>query len=162
VGSVWRHPKRRVVAAFALRFSAAVAGPCLLTAQAEVHEINTRAAQWVPLVLFIAPGDTVVFRGMRGHETELVEGLAPPGAARWRSALDEDGFSVTLQAPGAYIYKCHTHMSAGMFGAIVVGEGHPDNLGALEAATRALEAGRPSVERVLGRLRSELERRASR
>ena len=90
--------------------------------RAAEHEINTRPGQWLPVVLFVAPGDTVVFHGMSGHETELIQDLAPAGAMPWRSEIGEEGFEVVLDVRGAYIYKCHTHLRAGMIGAIVVGD----------------------------------------
>lgn len=140
--------------------AAAIVPACPLAA--EEHLINTRASQWVPVVLFVEPGDTIVFRGMDSHETELIEGMGPPGGTPWRSELDDEGFSITLHEPGAYVYKCHVHMNAGMVGAIVVGDGEPANLEAIEAALADVEPGRVFVERVLGRLQRELRRRASR
>lgn len=135
---------------------------CLRTTLAEEHEINTRAAVWVPLVLFIEPGDTVVWHGMSGHETELIEGMAPTGAMLWRSALDEEGFRVTFDKEGAYIYKCHTHMSAGMVGAIVVGGTEPRNLDAIDAAVANLDGDRRAVEQLIARLKREVRRRQTR
>ena len=44
---------------------------------AEEHVIRTRRMQWIPAVLFIQPGDTVIFEGMRSHETMLIEGMGP-------------------------------------------------------------------------------------
>ncbi len=155
---------RRKVAkiAAALRLFAALAGSGLHSAAAEEHEINAFAAQWMPLVLFIAPGDTVIWHGMTGHETELIDGMAPTGNAAWRSELGEEGFKVTLEQEGAYIYKCHTHMNAGMFGAIVVGEGEPRNLAAIEAALPDIGIGRAAVERLLARLKREVRLRSVR
>lgn len=144
----------------ALPLCASQAALVVRFAHAEEHEVNTRASQWAPAVLFIDPGDTIVFRGMSGHETELIDGMGPAGAAPWRSELDEEGFSITLEARGAYIYKCHVHMNAGMVGAIVVGDSRPRNLAAIEAAMSEIEAGRAFVERIVGRLERELERRS--
>ena len=163
MGSVCGEFGRRKVAKIAttLWLCAALAG-LRSTAAAAEHEINTFAAQWAPLVLFIAPGDTVIWRGMTGHETELIHGMAPAENAIWRSALGEEGFRVTLEQEGAYIYKCHTHMNAGMVGAIIVGDGEPRNLAEIEAALPAIDVGRAAVARVLARLKRELLVRSAR
>lgn len=153
-------PVRRKVAGSAAALSACAWQAFFLApAGAEQHEINTRGSQWAPVVLFIEPGDSIVFRGMDSHETELIEGMGPEGAVLWRSELDEEGFTVTLDVPGAYVYKCHVHMNAGMVGAVVVGDAH--NLAALKAAVSEVETGRPFVQRVLGRLERELRRRGA-
>ena len=156
-------PSRRSVV-LAATFIASVAQASLFACSihAAEHEIDTRANQWVPVVLFVAPGDSIVFRGMSSHETELIEGMGPKGAEPWRSELDAEGFTVTLDVPGAYIYKCHVHMNAGMVGAIVVGDGEPSNLAAIRAALPDVELGRVFVERVVGRLERELRRRRAR
>jgi hypothetical protein len=96
---------------------------------------------------------------MDGHETELVAGMAPADAATWRSELGEEGFKVRFQHEGVYIYKCHSHLSAGMFGAIVVGDGEPANLAAIEASLAGIEAGRLAIERVVAKLKDELTRK---
>ncbi|MCB1747154.1 MAG: hypothetical protein KDK06_08245 [Gammaproteobacteria bacterium] len=98
------------------------------------HEIKGVVTQWAPLVTFAAPGDTIVFRQMTGHDSEALEGMIPTGAEPWKSALGEEGFSVTLTEPGAYMFKCNPHVSMGMVGAIVVGEVPPANLAAIEAS----------------------------
>ncbi len=155
-------PSGRIAASCVATLSACVAQAMLLVCpvRAEEHEIDTRANRWVPVVLFVAPGDTIVFRGMSSHETELIEGMGPEGAMPWRSELDAEGFTITLDVPGAYVYKCHVHMTAGMVGAIVVGDGAPQNLAAIRAALPEVELGRVFVERVVGRLERELRRRA--
>ncbi len=140
------------VAAAVLVLAAQAAG-------AEEHIVRTRRAEWVPPVLFIQPGDTVVWQGMRTHETALIEGMGPTDATAWRSELDADGFSVTLHAQGAYIYTCDVHMSLGMVGAIVVGDAEPDNLAAIDAAVENIDVGRIFVERIIGRMKRALARR---
>jgi plastocyanin len=128
-------------------------------ANAEEHIVRTRRSEWAPSVLFIQPGDTVVWRGMEGHETALIEGMGPPGAEHWKSALDADGFRVSFEQPGAYIYTCDIHMNAGMVGAIVVGDAPPGNLAAIDAAVPGIQTGRVFVERIVARMKRELERR---
>jgi plastocyanin len=128
------------------------------TASAEEHIVRTRRAEWVPPVIFIQPGDTVVWHGMRTHETALIEGMGPTDATAWRSELDAEGFSVTLHEEGAYIYTCDVHMSLGMVGAIVVGDAQPRNLAAIDAAVENIDVGRIFVERIIGRLKRALAR----
>ncbi|MEQ8230811.1 MAG: plastocyanin/azurin family copper-binding protein [Gammaproteobacteria bacterium] len=84
------------------------------------------------MITFMRPGDRVVFRQMTGHDTETIEGLIPGGATPWKSALGEEGFSVTLDVPGAYVFKCNPHVSTGMVGAIVVGDTPPQNMDAIQ------------------------------
>lgn len=103
------------------------------SAEPTTHEIRGVVTQWSPMILFAQPGDTVVFRQMTGHDSETIEGMFPQAAKPWKSSLGQEGFSVTLSEPGAYIYKCNPHVSTGMVGAIVVGDVPPANLAALEA-----------------------------
>jgi len=126
---------------------------------AEEHVVHTRRTQWVPDVLFVNPGDTIVWRGMRSHETMLIEGMGPEGGPAWRSELDAEGFSVTLTEEGAYVYSCDVHIHGGMVGAIVVGNAMPANLNAIDAALENVRAGRVFVERAIGRLKRALARR---
>jgi len=134
-----------------------IATPVL--AHAEEHTIRTRRMQWVPDVLFVQPGDTIIWSGMRGHETMLLPGMGPAGGDSWRSELDAEGFRVTLTEEGAYVYSCDIHINGGMVGAIVVGDATPANLGAIDAAVANINAGKIFVERAIGRLKRALERR---
>jgi len=102
--------------------------------RAEEHIVRTRRMEWLPSVLFIQPGDTVVWYGMQIHETELIEGMGPDGGTQWDSLIGAEGFKVTFNAPGAYIYSCDVHMNGGMVGAIVVGDVEPSNLAVIDAA----------------------------
>lgn len=97
------------------------------------HTIKGVVTRWDPAVLFVQPGDTIVFRQMIGHDTELVAGMHPEGVAVWKSKLGEEGFAITLTEPGAYVHKCNPHVSMGMIGTIVVGPRVPHNLAAIEA-----------------------------
>ena len=133
---------------------------CVSPGRAEDHVIATRGSQWNPIVAFIDAGDSVVFTGMASHETELVAGLHPEGAPAWGSELDEEGFRVTFDQPGAYIYKCHVHLNAGMVGAIVVGAIEPAHLSAIDAAVAMLGEERRIVQRIVARMKREIDRRA--
>lgn len=136
-----------------LRVAAVFVLLCPLSSYAVDHEVRTRGNQWAPNVLFIDPGDSVVWVGMTGHETELIEGMAPEDAMLWRSELHEEGFRVTFVVPGAYIYKCHVHLGAGMIGAIVVGPGEPANLAQIDTALANLEQGRAFIGRAVARMK---------
>jgi hypothetical protein len=96
---------------------------------------------------------------MSGHETALIDGMGPDGVSVWKSELDEEGFRVTFEEAGAYIYVCDIHMYAGMVGAIVVGDGEPHNLAAIDAAVSEIDTGRVFVERMIARMKRELRRR---
>lgn len=146
------HPiQSRIAAAFVLL--------CPLDAHVADHEIRTRGNQWNPSVIFIEPGDSVVFVGMSGHETELIEGMGPEDAMLWRSELHEEGFRVTFVLPGAYVYKCHVHLNAGMIGAIVVGDGEPHNIAEIDAAIPMIAQGRAAVRRVVAQMKRQVAAR---
>ena len=53
------------------------------------------------------------------------------------------GIQHHLECPWVYIYKCSPHMSLGMVGAIVVGEGKPANLDAIKSNPREQRDDRP-------------------
>ena len=148
---------RRLAYSAALYISTSLVFLC--PSYAADHEIDTRGNQWQPTVLFIEPGDSVTFVGMSGHETELIDGMAPEDAMLWRSELHEEGFRVTFTLPGAYIYKCHVHLQAGMVGAVVVGDGVPENLPEIDSALETVQAGRAAVRRVVARMKREVAAR---
>ncbi len=50
-------------------------------------------------------------------------------------------------------------MNFGMVGAIVVGDGQPQNLAAIDAALPAIEVGRVFVSRIIDRMKRTLSRR---
>jgi hypothetical protein len=118
--------------------------------------VTARAVQWVPAVLFIEPGDTVAWHGMVGHETALLDGMAPAGARSWRSALGAEGFRVTFERAGAYLYTCEIHAHAGMVGAVIVGSGEPHNLATIEAAIADGKLGGATLRPLVARIRREL------
>ena len=94
---------------------------------ADTVEIKALATKFEPEIVYIKPGDTVKWTNMAAHDTASVAGMIPEGAQPWQSKMGED-FSVTLDKEGAYVYKCSPHVSLGMTGAVVVGEGKPQNL----------------------------------
>ncbi len=141
---------RKILAAALLY---AVSGSALAAQQT----INAEMMSFSPLVLYVNPGDTVTFEHMIGHNAESIAGMMPPGATAWASKMGEDGFSVKLEQPGAYLYKCAPHFSSGMVGAIVVGDGAPSNLTALETALKDITLAKHVVTRLLKKLREDLQ-----
>lgn len=81
------------------------------------------------------PGDTISWKNMSTHNTKSIE--IPEGATHWEGKLNED-FHVTLDKPGAYVYECVPHASMGMVGVILVGDGKPANLAAIQGSTNPL------------------------
>ena len=53
-------------------------------ALADEHVVKGVITNWVPLVTFAKPGDTIKFMQMAGHDTETVEGMLPAGATPWK------------------------------------------------------------------------------
>ncbi len=129
-------------------------------ATAEQLEIKGVVTNWVPLVLFAQPGDTVTFVNMAGHDTAALDGMFPEGAEGWQSKLGEEAFTITVEKEGAYIYKCTPHISTGMVGAIVVGDADPANLPAIEESLPDVKIGRNMVNRVIKKMKKALEKRA--
>lgn len=131
------------------------------TVSAEEHIVKGVITQWQPLVTFAQPGDTIRFTGMTGHDTASMEGLLPEGAEPWHSKLGEEGFVVTVEKSGAYVYKCTPHISTGMVGVIVVGDGDPSNLADIEANAGNVKVGGNMVKRALRKTKKALEKRAA-
>ena len=126
----------------------AVAGMSLVgagSAYAADHVVKASVTSWEPMIVYVAPGDSVRWENMNGHNSESLEGMIPDGAEKWQSVLGE-GFSHTFKEPGLYMYKCAPHFSTGMVGAVIVGDGmpsnlegvkgHPDNKGMIARAVR--------------------------
>jgi len=101
-------------------------------ADSQVHIVTAQGLKYAPLVIVIAPGDTVAWENMSSHDTQAMEGLVPEGSEMWHSAMG-DNFQRTFNQQGIYIYKCTPHFGAGMGGVIIVGK--PVNLEAIKAAT---------------------------
>lgn len=113
-----------------------------LTSEAKNHTVKAVVTKFQPMVLFVNPGDTVTWTNMAGHDTAAVEGMIPEGVEAWHSKMG-DQFSLAFTETGAYIYKCTPHVSLGMLGAIIVGEGQPSNLDQI--------VGHPENKGMLGR-----------
>ena len=139
------------------RISVALVG-LLLSAQVVADEYVIRAVitNWTPLITYAKSGDTLKFVQMAGHDTETIEGMFPEGATPWKATMGQEGFSVTLDKEGAYIYKCNPHMTTGMVGAIVVGDGVPENLATLETALPNVKVGKNMVARAIKKIKEDL------
>lgn len=127
-------------------------------AHADEHVIKAVITNWMPLVTYVKPGDTIKFVQMAGHDAETIEGMLPKGATPWKTKMGEEGFSVKLEKAGAYIYKCNPHMTTGMVGAVVVGDGAPENLAALDASLDKVKVGKNMVNRTIRKLKEDLKK----
>ncbi len=120
---------------------------------ADTVEVKAQAVAFDPAIVYIKPGDTVKWTNMAAHDTASVDGMIPEGAQPWQSKMSED-FSVTLDKEGAYIYKCTPHVGAGMVGAIVVGEGQPQNLDQIRTSQEYKNA---MIARAVKKLEKDLQ-----
>ncbi len=118
------------------------------------HVVKGVGMEWKPSVTFAKPGDRIKFIGMIGHDSESIESMLPSGAQNWKSKMGEEGFTVTLDKEGLYIYKCNPHVAVGMFGAIVVGESIqiPNNFNEVTENLTKVRIGKSAVKKVLGRV----------
>ena len=105
------------------------------TAMAEEHTVQAKATAFDPVALKIAPGDTVAWTNMSGHNTNFEKGNIPEGVEPWKTSLGENA-SHTFEKEGIYLYKCDPHFAMGMVGAIIVGE--PKNMKAVEENARGM------------------------
>lgn len=125
------------------------------TVAAEEHVVKAQVTKFVPVVVFAQPGDTITWTNMVGHDTVSVEGMIPEGAEPWQSKLD-DNFTITVEKEGAYVYKCSPHVALGMLGAIVVGDGEPANLAAIDEALNTTKEPKGMVKRTVRQMKKEL------
>jgi pseudoazurin len=80
-----------------------------------------------PAFVKLAPGDTIRFVPTdKGHNAELIKGMAPEGAATFKTVVSKEEV-VTFDKPGVYGIKCAPHYVMGMIGLVVVGD-QPANL----------------------------------
>jgi len=104
-------------------------------ALAEDHTVTARSTAFDPVAIKIAPGDTVSWTNMSGHNVHFEEGNIPEGAEPYVSPMG-DNVSRTFDKEGVYLYKCDPHFALGMVGAIVVGE--PVNMEAVESNAKGM------------------------
>lgn len=98
---------------------------------AETHVVTAVGMKYEPLVVKIAPGDTVRWENMPTHNVETVDGLVPEGTEKINSPMGEN-YQHTFDKEGIYVYICTPHIGAGMGGAVIVGE--PTNLEDIKSA----------------------------
>ncbi len=94
------------------------------------YTVTAQALAFSPMIIKIAPGDTVYWDNMATHNVRMMEGLIPEGTEAFASAMSEN-INRKFDTEGIYIYQCDPHIGAGMGGAIIVGE--PVNLDAIKA-----------------------------
>jgi len=98
---------------------------------AENHVVSAAVTAFKPMVVKIAPGDTVSWENMNGHITETITEYLPAGAEGWTSQMGENYQTEPLTVEGVYFYKCTPHWGAGMGGVIIVG--NPTNMDDVKA-----------------------------
>lgn len=94
------------------------------------HTVTAQALSFSPMVIKIAPGDTVYWDKMATHNVHMMDGLIPDGTEAFVSAMSEN-INRKFDTEGIYIYQCDPHIGAGMGGAVIVGQ--PVNLDAIKA-----------------------------
>lgn len=107
-------------------------------AMAENHVVMAEVTAFNPMVIKIAPGDTVSWENMNGHITNTTfidndgeHHYIPEGAEGWMSEMGENFTTKPLTVEGIYLYKCDPHWGAGMGGVVIVGT--PTNLDDIQA-----------------------------
>lgn len=137
------------------KFATVAAGAALLLsgqfAAAENHVVKASVTNYEPMVLFVQPGDTVTWANMGGHNVETIPGMVPEGAEGFSSKLGEEGYTVTFDVEGAYVYKCLPHVSTGMVGTVVVGA-NPGNLDAIDAALADVKVAKNMIGRAIKKM----------
>jgi len=113
----------------------AVVGTTATAAEVTVKTLNSGADGMMvfePAFVKLAPGDSIKFAPTdKGHNAELIKGMAPEGAATFKTVVGKEEV-VTFDKPGVYGIKCSPHYIMGMIGLVVVGD-KPANLEAAKA-----------------------------
>ncbi|KQP07307.1 MAG: pseudoazurin [Methylobacterium sp.] len=113
----------------------AVIGTTATAAEVTVKTLNSGADGMMvfePAFVKLAPGDSIKFAPTdKGHNAELIKGMAPEGAATFKTVVGKEEV-VTFDKPGVYGIKCSPHYIMGMIGLVVVGD-KPANLEAAKA-----------------------------
>jgi pseudoazurin len=125
------------------------------------HTVKGVVTKWKPMITFAQPGDTIRFVGMIGHNTVTINGMIPDGAEGWESKYGDEGYTVTVEQEGAYIFKCTPHITTGMVGAIVVGDTLPPaNLEVVDANVSKVTIGKSMVKRTIKKMKKAISTRA--
>ncbi|MCJ2082267.1 pseudoazurin [Methylobacterium sp. J-090] len=113
----------------------ATIGTTATAAEVTVKTLNSGADGMMvfePAFVKLAPGDSIRFVPTdKGHNAELIKGMAPEGAAPFKTVVGKEEV-VTFDKPGVYGIKCSPHYIMGMIGLVVVGDA-PANLEAAKA-----------------------------
>lgn len=111
----------------------------------------TGRSHYEPEILYIEPGDSVLFRNAgSSYASRAIPGMQPEAADPWWGQVGTD-LVVTFAEPGVYGHKCGANYRLGLVGLIVVGDA-PANL----ASARAIPHP-PAAAATFDLLFSELE-----
>ena len=138
-----------------------IAGICAaalsLAVHAEEHVITAAGIKYRPMFTYIAPGDTVIWQNLVGHNVETVDGMVPDGQEKILSDMGQR-VSHTFNDVGIVIFKCTPHWTSRMGGAIVIGK--PENAGEIiDTYLAAIEEDRSALpaKGILKKLRRDME-----
>ena len=129
-----RHVRKTTLTLAAL--AAFLAAPAF-GAEIEVKMLNKgsdgQAMVFEPAAIKAQPGDTIKFVPVdKGHDVVSIAGLVPEGVADIKGKINQE-VSVTVEKPGAYVFKCTPHFGMGMVALVVVGD-QPANLAPVKDA----------------------------
>ncbi|AYD01780.1 pseudoazurin [Neorhizobium sp. NCHU2750] len=128
---------RTILKTIILAAVAALMAMPAFSAEIEIKMLNKgadgEAMVFEPAAVKAAVGDTIKFVATdKGHDVASIAGLVPDGVADVKGKISQD-VSVTVDKPGAYVFKCTPHFGMGMVALVVVGDA-PANLDAVKAA----------------------------
>lgn len=116
-----------------------------------VRDPATDLPRYEPGILFIEPGDTVLFKNAgKFHASRIIPGMMPESAEPWWGQLGED-VEVTFVQLGVYGHKCGSSYPLGLVGLVVVGDASA-NLTSARAVQHP-----PAAARVFDALFDELD-----
>ncbi len=127
---------------------------------AEEHEVEAVGVKFVPLFIFVQPGDTVTWTNMPAHLVESIDSMMPEGAVKMLSPMGENYTYTVTEQSGVHMYKCTPHWGARMGGGIVVG--NPENMAEIfDQYKEAIEAdgSLKPAKGLLKKLKKEMEKR---
>lgn len=103
----------------------------LITAGAQAAEVQIKMLNkgpdggmmvFDPAFVQVNPGDTVHFVAVdKGHNVQLIKGMAPEGFAPVSGKMNED-LTVKLDKEGVYGFECLPHYGMGMVALVVAGK----------------------------------------
>jgi pseudoazurin len=98
----------------------------VLGAEIEIRMLNKgsdgEAMVFEPAGVKAAPGDTIRFVPTdKGHDAVSLPGLVPDGVGELKGRISQE-LTVTVDKPGAYVFKCTPHYGMGMVAVVIVGD----------------------------------------